>query len=356
MSTKDVNSKDFSKEDAQASAGNKPGSQEQLLQSLFSHVTARERAPAEDETAVRKALHSEWLEITRRTKRRKYFTYSLAASVVLATVVGFNLVNQNRPALPLQQIAELKKQSGDIFVHQIGGQSSGSTRLSNSHLYAGQVLNTGQNARLAIEMSGGETLKINENTRLAFTSANQLELLSGQIYVDSHQSKLPIGGNNSLLIKTNVGVIQHLGTQYLATSNDSGVTISVREGKVLLATNRSETITTPGQQLNIGRSGEISIIAIATHGPIWEWTELVTPEFTLDGRSAHDFITWVGRETGHKVQYAPDGAELLAHSTELRGSFDLQPMRALELMLQTSDLEPIVENGSILIRKRKGNQ
>ncbi len=347
-----MNSKDHSQQGTGVTGPDT--AKDEILESLFSHASVRKRAPEEDEMAVKEALHSEWLNITRRQSRRKFFSYGIAASFALAAVIGFNMLGQNAPGPDLQRIAEVDKQSGNIFVHQLNGQSSDSRRLASDGLFAGQVLSTAHNARLAFNMNTGETIRVNENTRLAFISERELELISGQIYLDSNQAGTQTSRRNTLMITTFAGAIRHLGTQYLATIEDSMLAVSVREGQVLVATENSESIASPGEQLSVTGEGETSIVSIATHGPVWEWTELVTPEFVLDGRSAFEFIRWVGRETGRMVNFAPDGAELLARSTELRGSIDLEPMRALNLILQTSDLEPIIENGNILIRKRTG--
>jgi hypothetical protein len=172
--------------------------------------------------------------------------------------------------------------------------------------------------------------------------------------VDSNQGSVTESQDDVLEIITFAGVVRHLGTQYMAGIDQSSVAVSVREGQVSFTTQASESIARPGQQINMTRTGEATITPISTHGALWEWAELVTPAFDLDGQSAFDFIQWVGRETGRTVDFALDGTEQLARSTVLRGSIDLEPTRALDLILQTSDLEPTIEDGNIMIRKRKG--
>jgi hypothetical protein len=62
-----------------------------------------------------------------------------------------------------------------------------------------------------------------------------------------------------------------------------------------------------------------------------------------------DFLDWVSRESGRSLEYGSVAAETLARDTVMRGTVDLQPMRALELMLQTSDLVAKVHTGVIKI-------
>ena len=49
------------------------------------------------------------------------------------------------------------------------------------------------------------------------------------------------------------------------------------------------------------------------------------------------------------MRYTKSTAEILARNTILKGRVDLEPMRALTIMLQTSDLELQSVNGSIVI-------
>ncbi len=326
-----------------------------ILESLFSHASARERAPEEVERAIRASLHAEWTGMTRQRQRRKtVIAYGIAASVLLTTVISLNMLNRDVTTPVKHQVATVEKQSGNIFLHQGNERSSESRRLASGKIFAGQVLSTAQDARLAVAMGTGEIIRINENTRLAFDSESEIELISGQIYVDSVHALATTSPGDTLVIHTIAGSVHHLGTQYITGIDGATVSISVREGQVLIKTEHTESIAKRGQQLRINQTGTASIASIPTHGPLWEWAERVTPGYNLDGRSAHDFINWVGRETGRVVHFAPDGSEQLARATELRGSIDLEPLRALDLILQTSDLVPAVEDGAIIIRKRKG--
>ena len=324
-----------------------------ILESLFSHAHARERAPKEDEHAIRASLHCEWTSMTRQRQRRKtVIAWGIAASVLLAAVISVNMLNREATPPVMHQVATVEKQSGNIFLRQGDEPSSESRRLASGKLFAGQVLSTAQDARLAVAMGTMEVIRINENTRLVFVSESEIELISGQIYVDSGPAAATTGPDDALIIRTIAGSVRHLGTQYITGIDGSTLAVSVREGQVLIKSQYTESIANRGQQLSINQAGTASIASIPTHGPLWEWAELVTPKYDLDGRSAHDFINWVGRETGRMVRFAADGAEQLARATELRGSIELEPMRALDLILQTSDLVPMLENGSIVIRKR----
>jgi ferric-dicitrate binding protein FerR (iron transport regulator) len=328
--------------------------QDDVLESLFDHVGARPKAPQADEQEVRNALHREWRAVVQQKRRRTYMGYGMAASVLLAAVIGFSLLNQPVPAPLLQQVATVEKQSGNIFVHMSGQDSSASRRLGNRQLYSGQVLSTAGNARLAITMPGGEMMRVDQNSSLVFHSERRIELQQGRVYVDSGNDAGNSAAENTLEIATFAGVVRHIGTLYMTGIEPSSVTVSIREGQVLFEQGSASSMASAGEQFQVDDNGNTSVTSIPTHGDEWQWTELITPEFDLDGRSAFDFIQWAGRETGRQVSFVSEDVERLAQSTVLRGSIDLEPMRALELILQTSDLQPFVENSRIIIRRRAG--
>lgn len=322
---------------------------DQVLESLFSHASARKRAPAGDERAVREALRGEWLDISRRRRRRNWYSIGVAASLLLALAISINGLNRDVPAPPSVLVASVQKQSGDIFVRGADQDPAAQRRLAGAGLFAGQVISTSPEARLALELASGESVRLDEETEIVLTSRSGIELLRGRLYIDSGADGAPRTARDALAITTFAGVIRHLGTQYIAAVHGAAVAVSVREGRVSIRVAGEESVASPGQRLSVTGDGEATLSAIPTHGPLWSWAELATPGYVLDGRSAFDFIQWVGRETGRAVAFDGDGAERLARATELRGSIDLEPLRALELMLQTSDLKPTVENGTIRI-------
>lgn len=322
-----------------------------LLESLLGHATARQRAPAQDERRVRDSLHRQWLDMTLRRRRlRSGFAAGLAASILLAAVVGIIRLDRQAPDGPLVQLATVDKQSGNVYTHPVAEPAS-SRRLASGALFAGQAIATARNARVAFTWSSGESVRVDQNTRLTLVSATAIQLLEGRIYFDSGRAGEARG---ALQFRTPAGTVRHLGTQFMAGVSGSTLTLSVREGKVTVGGDGPASTATPGEQIQVTAGGAQTRQPIRTYGALWAWTEALTPGFSLDGHSAHEFIDWVSRETGRKASYASAAAERLARQTTLHGSIDLEPMRALELILQTSDLVPVIRNGEILIRVRQG--
>jgi hypothetical protein len=55
--------------------------------------------------------------------------------------------------------------------------------------------------------------------------------------------------------------------------------------------------------------------------------------------SVFDFLHWVGRETGHAVQFESASAQALARDTQLRGAVNAEPRAELRLRMMTVDLD-----------------
>jgi ferric-dicitrate binding protein FerR (iron transport regulator) len=316
------------------------------LKELFRHASARERPPAEKELAVLQALHAEWSGLARHRKWRKaVIALAAAASIFLALIVGWNQVQSPQSPGPAMHLAAVEKLTGTVLVQSSGDPATQSLEVSGT-LETGQQIVSADDSRVAIRWLNGESIRMDEHTKLRLNSATGIELLAGRIYVDTTGAS-PIA---ELLITTPAGLVRHLGTRYMTTVSAGGTSVSVREGQVLLEAQGVETVASRGEQLNVNASGAHSLEMISTYGSLWQWTEELAPVFSSDGRSMADFLDWVARESGRVVEFASPRAEKLARDTLLRGQVEMEPMHALNVVMQTSDLAPEVNAGTIVVR------
>ncbi len=314
---------------------------------LLSKAPPRPVPPAADEAIVREAVHAEWREVAGgRVRRRRITSFALAASVLIAVIATFNLVRDPAGDITLHQMAVVEKQFGQI---SLNSQVAYAGQLAS--IEGGDVVETGSESGLALGWHGGGSLRLDQNTVLEFESANRVYLSEGRVYFDSVTGPLSsrpvnaIGGN--LAIRTDHGVVRHLGTQYMTQVADDELVISVREGTVSIDGN-VKARASAGQQFAITASGQLSIND--TNGiDDWEWIENSTPAVNLDGRFVSEALEWVSRETGRSIQYASVEAESLARKEKLRGDYDMRPSRALELFIQTVDLDARIEGEVIVI-------
>jgi len=131
------------------------------------------------------------------------------------------------------------------------------------------------------------------------------------------------------------------------------VTVSVREGQVRILGDTFDATAAAGQQVRVQGNARPSYANISTYGEMWHWAEKITPTVAVDRRSAHQFISWAARESGMEARFASDAVRQLAHATSMSGDTgELEPMAALQLLLQTTTLEATVVDGAILVTER----
>jgi ferric-dicitrate binding protein FerR (iron transport regulator) len=271
--------------------------------------------------------------------------WAAAATVFLAVIVGWNVVQSPQSIGPAMQLAAIDKLTGTVLVQSSSDPAAKSLEVSGV-LEAGQQIVSAVNSRMAMRWLNGESIRLDENTELRLKSAAEIELLAGRIYVDTAQA----GPIAELVITTPSGLVRHLGTRYMTSVSAEGTTVSVREGRVLLEAKGVETVADRGEQLKVNASGAHSLERISTYGSIWQWTEELAPVYSSDGLSMADFLDWVAHESGRVVEFASPQAEKMASDTLLRGQVELEPMRALTVVMQTSDLVPEVSAGTIVVR------
>jgi hypothetical protein len=126
----------------------------------------------------------------------------------------------------------------------------------------------------------------------------------------------------------------------MTAANNAGLVVSVREGEVLIDGTMHLQKVRHGQRAEFTGNGRRPVLTNTTGvGVDWEWTETISPNISVDGMSAYDFLQWVSRETGYGVHFASDAVEKLARETLLKGSVNASPREELRLRMMTMDLD-----------------
>jgi ferric-dicitrate binding protein FerR (iron transport regulator) len=320
---------------------------EEAFVELLSKAPPRPSPPAEDEALIRAAVHAEWQKVTAGNVRRRHFTtYALAASVVLAVFATLNLLRD-----PVAEIGDLQMASVDKQFGAIGVNSQITNGGQLAAIEGGDLVETGSDSGLALGWHDGGSLRIDENTTVVFEAENQIYLKDGRVYFDSESGSLSsqaqTSGTANLSIRTDHGMVRHLGTQYMTAVADDELVISVREGVVSIDGNVTARASA-GQQFAISGSGALTIND--TNGvDNWEWVEKSTPAINLDGRLVAEALEWVSRESGRTISYESEEAELVANQARLRGNMELPPSRALDIFMMTVDLNARIEGEVIVV-------
>ena len=327
---------------------------EQAFVELFGNASPRPTPPTADEVIVRDAVHAEWQTLMQRhSRRRNFMSMALAASVLLTVFAGLSLLRDPMESFGAQQVATIGEQFGPVIIRtqgEIAGETVASIRGSDT-------VETLSDAGLELGWHGGGSIRLDENTIVEFEAIDQIYLRQGRIYFDSVDSQLSSrsgrAGPVHLQIRTNNGVVRHLGTQYMIEAKASGLTISVREGEVSFDEMRG--LAKAGQQLAVSAGGLVEVEETAIYGDDWRWIEKTTPAVKLGGRVAAEALAWAGRETGRSIEYATPAAKAIASEANLIGfnaEANLDPARALFIFAEMADLNVRVEGGVIFVRER----
>lgn len=104
--------------------------------------------------------------------------------------------------------------------------------------------------------------------------------------------------------------MEHIGTQYMVTSNANEVSIAVREGGIRYlgksGTVTSHALKNEAELIKINRSGLASRRTIPTSGEQWRWVNNIAPDFSTEGKSLLMILNWAARETGRQISFATE--------------------------------------------------
>ena len=321
---------------------------EEALRVLFEHVSRRLQPPSRDEEEIREAVHAQWSRSTRRRRRRKQFVYwALAASVMLAVFVGLRSPpDLTTPVL----VATIEKSFGEIVLRKEEARDLILSHHQPTNIMTGQTIVTGVDARLSLIWFNGGSLRLDQETEVRFISPSVVELIVGRIYFDSGSTAAKRAGGSSFAVSTDIAIVRHVGTQFMIGVFDRVLTVSIREGAVSIEGSRYDGTATAGERVEIQTDGGYVIDAEPGFGNQWNWIEAIAPSMNLNGRTILEFLNWVSRESGRPLKFESASAKAIAASEELRGIVDVEPTRALEIFLQTTDLEAETADDVISIR------
>jgi len=331
--------------------------QDDAVEALLLRAAPRPVPPGKDEKMVRDAVFTEWQAMTgKRRQRTRFMQFGIAATILLALAVSFNSLRVQGVAP--QQVATISKSNGSIYV--LGEQATVQRLPETSVVMAGQTIKTDRDSGLGLEWGNGGSLRIAANTVVEFISAEEVYLHSGRIYFDSQPAELiaSISGGSGAAkfqVDTDHGRVRHLGTQYMTYSASDVLEVSVREGEVSIEGRYHDEKALAGQRLSLSGSARATVLNIDTHGAAWNWVEETSPIVDTDGRSVEQFLNWVSRETGLRVEYPNEATQRAAASTILKGSVNLKPSEALEFWSQGQDLSWITDGGAIKVSAIDGS-
>ena len=324
---------------------------DETLERLFERASPRPSPPEADAEAIRKALHAEWHSVVggrlRRTRAVRIAAAAAVAALLIAVLVEWRPEPTTSP--PPAIVAEVERALGAVEVTARDG-TTRATRPGDP-LVAGQSLTT-LDGGLSLALSPRGSLRIGNDSRVTLTSASEIELSRGAIYFDSGDSGNSGTASARLAVRTPLGMVSDVGTQFSVRVERATLDISVRHGAVTLARGFDSIDAGIGERIRVTENGSVDRGAVALYGAEWEWVEELAPAFDIEGQTLTRFFAWIEEQTGRRVAYATRDAEQLAAETVLRGAIDLEPMAMLAAVLATTDLDFALVGNTIVVSVR----
>jgi len=316
---------------------------------------ARTTPSEETKQSIYAAVHAEWqatVSKQKKARRVRAIWYAAAASIAIAAVAlfaGRALLQQ-----PGEMIADVSRSVGKVEIRD-NDEGAWQTAAGTQSLRLGESVHTGADGRLTLALRDGVSLRLDHDTIVALVSEDRIDVSSGAIYIDSGLASAAAG---RLAVGTPTGVVRHVGTQYEARIMKGATRVRVREGRVdVTPAHGSSRTLQVGEQVLVSGEGVETSGTIEPSSDEWDWASNAAPVFDIDGRPAHEFLAWAGRETGLKVVFATAESAAEARRTVLSGSVaGLGPDEALAAVLPTTSLRSTERDGQLVIDVAKGSR
>jgi hypothetical protein len=273
----------------------------------------RPRLPEEEVAPLRAQAREVFRRQARRTAMKRRLGWTAAAGLAAAGLLLVIGPIFRRLSLPSssEAVATFELRTGEVTVSDADGQA----------LFAGAVIETGDNGRVALRLPAGGSVRIDGGSTVRFDSPRTLTLGRGAVYADSGAAATPARG---IEIATVFGSIRDVGTQFEVRllPEAKALRVRVREGKVLVDQAGEIRQAGTGAELILEADGGFQSAVIPVYGADWDWVQRAAPALAIEGASLADFLAWVSRETGLRWRLAEPGAGKPPEEVILHGSIE----------------------------------
>jgi ferric-dicitrate binding protein FerR (iron transport regulator) len=330
---------------------------EAMIAQLVRDAGPRVTPPAAIEQQNYRVVHEAWLtDVHDRQHRMRRRNGLLAASVIFAAVIGAWIWQSTPISRSIAMVAEIHGAARQRH----GGEGPSSVSVGAS-VAVGDELVAAPGSNLLLRRDSGLTVLLGPATRVKWTSADELNLIAGVLYVDTNATNAADDRRDNLTIITSAGRISHVGTQFSVDARSDQVLVAVRSGVVRVKTRGGEGRISRGEEARIAASGAIHTERLAIGdtsgsaaplGP-WTWLTLSETQFAIENRPLSEVVRDIADASGLEVQFASPALEHEAQSLVLHGpALSLEPMAALNAVLLTTQLQADRHENSVRIALR----
>lgn len=297
----------------------------------------RPAVPADRARRVEASVRAHWLvEVQRRSRGRRFRTGAvLAVAATVLAAFGVWIWKPTGPSPVATTAARVDRVVASAWSDPAVGTTDHPSALRpGDAIAAGSELVTDEGALLAVRTETGYSVRLAAGTRIRLVSAAVIELDHGAVYLDSRGAHPPAG--TGLEIRTPFGSIRDVGTQFEARLQPKSLRLRVREGSILFAGRGSRFDVNSGEEVEVAPDGRTERRALDAFDPAWSWVGAVTPMLELDGKSLREFLDWMARERGLRLEFANELVARSAVEIRLNGSIDRMTLdEALKSVLST---------------------
>lgn len=311
---------------------------------LIQHAGAREDVAPDRMKNAHNNVAAHWESVVedRQTNKRaaRHRYVAIAASIV--AVAGLSIVFlQSTNAPPVPHLAQVERVLGDVVV-------TGLRATTQSEIGAGTVIETGSASRIAIRLAGGQSLRLDEDSRLVVHAADRVTLDAGGVYIDTANA----GGLSPVLVSTPLGTAWDVGTQFQVRLTNSLLIVGVRDGIVEVTPQGQASLSVnKGRYLELGQFGQKKERDIELDDSSWDWVETVVPAFVIEGKSLKDFLLWYANERGVSLLWDDRASETKAANAMLTGSVSGATLgEGLEIVRRIAPFEYRIDGEELWVR------
>jgi ferric-dicitrate binding protein FerR (iron transport regulator) len=325
---------------------------EQLIAEVLRLAGPRNEVAPERLARIKAAARSEWTQAVRPAPSFRFgWLLTAAAAAVIVLAVWFRPASNPSPvgerAAALDVVGTVTAAELATVADTLAANPQGLNE--GDSLLAGRVLRTGSRGVVGMRLPDEYAIRVDQGTTLHFESSHVIVLASGAVYVDSGP---PRANKRSLEIRTPLGIVRNMGTQFEVRLQEDAVRVRVREGTVSFDRDGQRRTTTAGRELTAHAAGTIATAAIDVHGSDWIWIGRAAPPFDVAGKTLGQFLDWVTRESGYRVRFLDPALERSSRPIVLGGSIaGLSPTDALTVVLPTCGLRHRLIDGTVTIER-----
>lgn len=311
---------------------------------------AGRREPVDTARAARveDSTWQRWQQMVARRRsaqrRRRYLRAGGALALAAGVTAIAVLVPRADPETPI--VATVVQLVGQPAVGARG--QTMSPLAAGDRLPAGSVLESARAEGVALELASGHSLRLAPATRVRI-ELHAVVLDKGSVYLDS-------GGERRAApveVRSVVGTVRELGTQYMVELDADALTVSVREGAVRIVQGGESRTANDGEVLRLDTAGNVSRTSVPSFGANWAWVTQLAAMPALDGRTLAEFLRWLAREQGWRLDYASPSIARDATEVELHGSVQgLSAEDALAAVMASTGWEYRLTDGLLFVGRR----